>query len=87
MPSEALVYPHFVQYHSLVEGEETGLAYPMLVVHENPDQHVDGWVFVNDERNTAGLSHGLNWRSNIGHGGPGSDASWSEFPDPIAPVG
>jgi hypothetical protein len=78
--SEALVNPYWVQYHSNVEGEDTGLAFPMLVVHENDGEHVDGWVLVNDERNTAGLSNGLNWRSNIGKGGPGSDASWSPMP-------
>lgn len=78
MGSEALVKPHWVQFHSTAsEEDDTGLAFPMLVVHENENEHVDGWVFAHDARNTAGLSEGLNWRSNIGKGGPGLNASWS----------
>jgi hypothetical protein len=79
--SEALVNPYFVQFHSNVEGEDTGLAFPFLVVHENADEHLDGWVFAHDARNTAGLTEGVNWRENIGKGGPGSDASWSSIPE------
>lgn len=77
MGSEALVNPYWVQFHSTADDGETGLAFPMLVVHENEDDSRDGWVFCHDERNSAGLSDGLNWRSNIGRGGPGQDASWS----------
>ena len=51
--------------------DDTGLAFPMLVVHESENGQLDGWVFPHDERNSAGLSDGANWRSNIGHGGPG----------------
>lgn len=80
MPSEQLVNPYFVQFHSMAEDEDaTGLAFPMLVVHVNEDDHLDGWVFAHDARNSAGLTEGVNWRSNIGKGGPGSDASWSEI--------
>jgi hypothetical protein len=78
MASEALVNPYYVQFHSTAEDEEgTGLAFPFLVVHENEDEHLDGWVFAHDARNTAGLTEGVNWRENIGKGGPGMDASWS----------
>ena len=78
MGSEALVKPHWVQFNSTAMGEEgTNLAFPMLVVHENEGDEVDGWVFSHDGRNSAGLSDGVNWRENIGHGGPGQDASWS----------
>lgn len=78
MGSEALVNsPYWVQFHSTADDGETGLAFPMLVVHENEDDHRDGWVFCHDGRNSSGLTDGANWRENIGRGGPGQDASWS----------
>jgi hypothetical protein len=78
--SEPLINPVFVQFHSTVEGGEAGLAFPFLIVHQNEKDEYDGWVFCHDERNSAGLSDGLNWRSNIGKGGPGQNASWSQIP-------
>lgn len=78
--SDVLVNPYYVQFHSTVMNEEgTNLAFPMLVVHEGEDEHVDGWVFSHDGRNNAGLTDGANWRPNIGKGGPGLNASWSPF--------
>ena len=80
--SDVLVEPYFVRFHSTA-GEETGLAFPFLVVHEKEDDHVDGWVFCNDERNDAGLSQGLNWRDKIGHGGPSANVSFSRFDEEV----
>lgn len=81
MPSEVLIYPYYVQFHSTAEdSEETNLAMPMLVVHQGENEELDGWVFCADERNSAGLSMGLNWRANVGKGGPGQNVSWSEIP-------
>lgn len=79
MASELLVPTYFVQFHSLADDGVTNLAFPFMVVHENEDEHLDGWVYAADDRNTAGLSTGANWRTNIGKGGPGQNASWSPF--------
>lgn len=80
--SQALVDPYFVQYHTVLE-DGTLKAYPFLVVHEGEsDSGGDqkwGWVYANDEDSGAGLAQGINWRADIGHGGPGANASWSEF--------
>ena len=76
--SEVLVTPYYVEFHSLTEDGQVGLAFPMLIVHEK-EEEVDGWVFCHDARNSAGLSDGLNWRANIGKGGPMENASWSEI--------
>lgn len=79
--SEALLPPVFVQFHSTATEEDgTGLAFPFMVIHKNENEECDGWVFCHDERNSAGLSDGLNWRANIGKGGPGQDVSWSTIP-------
>jgi hypothetical protein len=51
----------------------------MLVVHEDEGEHLSGWVFAKDERNTAGLTDGVNWKPDVGRGGPDIDGSWSEF--------
>jgi hypothetical protein len=81
--SQALIEPFYVQYNSLASEEEgTNLAFPFLVVHIDEGEQYSGWVYAHDERNTAGLSDGLNWRGPIGKGGPGQDASWSEIPLP-----
>lgn len=77
--SEALINPEFKQFHSTADDGNTGLAFPFLVVHQHEEERYDGWVFCHDPRNSAGLSDGLNWRDNIGKGGPGQDASWSEI--------
>ena len=78
MGSEALApFGRWVQFHSTADDGETGLAFPALVVHENANEELDLWVFCHDSRNSAGLSDGMNWRPNIGRGGPGQDASWS----------
>lgn len=82
--SQLLVKTHFVQFHCTRKSDETQhLSFPMLVVHEGPsDSGGDqkwGWVFCHDEDNNAGLATSGNWRGDIGHGGEGSDASWSEF--------
>lgn len=78
--SQTLIEPRFVRFH-----DGTGLAFAMLVVHEDPQEEggeltqLSGYVFCNDEDNDAGLSTGINYRSMIGHGGPGMGASWSDF--------
>ena len=84
MDSQALVSSYYVQYHTHRSSDDTQqLAFPFLVVHEGPsDSGGDqkwGWVFCHDEDNNAGLATGVNWRADIGHGGPGADASWSAF--------
>lgn len=82
--SQVLIYPGFVRFHTHRTSDMTQeLAFPFLVVHEGEtdsggDQKF-GWVFCHDEDNNAGLSVGLNWRADIGHGGPGADVSWSAF--------
>lgn len=81
--SERLVEPFYVQYNSTAtEEDDTNLAFPFMVVHVNDNEHYDGWVYCADERNSAGLSVGLNWRANVGRGGPGQRGSWSEIPLP-----
>lgn len=82
MDSQELVQPYDVRFHT-VTADGTQKAYPFRVVHEGPsDSGSDqrwGWVLCDDEDSGAGLSHGLNWRADIGHGGPGQNASWSLF--------
>ena len=85
--SQALVLPYAVRFHSTRKSDPTQqLSFPAWVVHENADPSADPpldqrdlWVDCHDEDNTAGLSIGRNWRADIGHGGPGTDASWSAF--------
>jgi len=77
--SQQLVKPYHVQFHSLADDGATQLAFPFLVVHEDEGEHLSGWVLSNDDRNTAGLSQGLNYREQIGRGGPGQNVSWSPF--------
>ena len=77
--SDVSIHPYFVEFHSLADDGETQLAFPFMVVHEDEGEHLSGWVFANDPRNTAGLSDGLNWRPDIGRGGPGQNVSWSPY--------
>lgn len=77
--SQALVKTRFVRYHSESTEEGVHLAFPMMVVHEDEGEHLSGWVFAKDERNTAGLSDGANWKPMVGRGGPGVPGSWSDF--------
>lgn len=81
--SQALINPYYVRFHSVADDGVTNKSYPFLVVHEGSSESgADqkwGWVLCDDEDQSAGLSHGLNWRPDIGHGGPGADASWSAF--------
>lgn len=85
--SQQLVKPYFVRYHTDSEEEGVDLAFPMLVIHEDKQEGSDseektelsGWVFSNDERNTAGLSNGANFKGKVGRGGPGVPGSWSDF--------
>jgi hypothetical protein len=77
--SQRLIKPRFVQFNSLADDGETNLAFLFLVVHEDEGEHLSGFVFANDPRNTTGLSDGVNYRGQIGKGGPGINASWSEI--------
>lgn len=81
--SQALVEPYWVRFHATTSDGKTQKTYPFLVVHEgSSDSGEDqrwGWVLCDDEDQEAGLTHGLNWRADIGHGGPGANVSWSEF--------
>lgn len=83
--SQVLVEPYFVRFHTVAADGVTQKAYPMLVVHEGPSDSGEdqkwGWIFCDDEDQTAGLSHGVNYRADIGRGGPGSNVSWSAFED------
>lgn len=80
--SQALVNPYFVRFHA-VSSDGSNKAYPFQVVHEGASDSGEdqkwGWVYCDDEDQEAGLTHGLNWRADIGRGGPGSNVSWSPF--------
>lgn len=77
--SQALVKTRFVRYHTDSTEEGVRLAFPFMVVHEDEGEHLSGFVFAHDERNTAGLTDGDNWKAQVGRGGPDIDGSWSEF--------
>jgi len=80
MPSQRLLQPEFVQFNTLTKEEDgTNLAFAFLVVHEDEGEHLSGYVFAHDDRNSAGLTDGVNWRDNVGKGGPGIDGSWSDI--------
>ena len=79
--SQVLAKTRFVRYHTDSTEEGVRLAFPFMVVHEDEGEHLSGWVFAKDERNTAGLSDGVNWKPMVGRGGPDIDGSWSEFED------
>lgn len=83
--SQILVEPYWVRFHAVTE-DGTNKAYAFLVTHEEIDPNSDppkdqrwGAVWVDDEDQEAGLSGGWNSLHDIGHGGPGSNVSWSEF--------
>jgi len=79
MPSQALVDPFYVRFHSTAENPETLKAFAFLVTHVDADEHYSGAVWCDDTDNTAGLSEGWNSRDMIGRGGPGKNVSWSPF--------
>lgn len=87
-PSQALVEPYYVQFHSISADGKTNKVFPFLVVHEGPsDSGSDqkwGWVYVGDPDHTIGGeggtgSTGVSYQSDIGRGGPGQNVSWSPF--------
>lgn len=78
--SQELVKPYPVRFHTTSNnGSGPNKSYQMQVVHERPDEHLDGWIDCHDADNDAGLSEGRNWRDNVGRGGPGKNVSWSPF--------
>ncbi len=80
MPSQNLVEPFYVRFHSnSKENPETLKAYAFLVTKVDDNEEYSGAVWCDDQDNDAGLSVGWNGRNQIGKGGPGSNVSWSEF--------
>jgi hypothetical protein len=80
MPSQAIVNPFYVRFHSAA-ADGTPKAFVFLVTKVDDGEHYSGAVWCDDEDQDAGLSRGWNSRDRIGRGGPGSNVSWSPFDD------
>lgn len=77
--SQSLVEPFYVRYHGHSKDGQTLKAFAFLVTKVDPGEHYSGAVWCDDTDNDLGMGPGWNSQSQIGRGGPGSNASWSPF--------